>query len=148
MITYKWVVYTTRWFAKKICFVASAWHCAFVNVHVVGRGVNAKVCCGRDCIKLHIFNVLPLCVSLCWYCLVMHGCVCLCALGIRKSIRPVKIDWWGVGVVVWSEVQIVSVWSSWCHCHPRTTSSLASFKTTLVLPSVADLPRLSWRRVC
>jgi len=36
---------------------------------------------------------------------------------------------------VWSEVQIVCIWSSWCHCHPKTPSSLASFKSRLVLPS-------------
>ena len=35
---------------------------------------------------------------------------------------------------VWSEVQIVCIWSSWCHCHPQTPSSLASFKSRLVLP--------------
>ena len=26
------------------------------------------------------------------------------------------------------------IWSSWCHCHPKTPSSLASFKSRLVLP--------------
>ena len=93
-----------------------------------------------------------------------------CWLGVRKSIRPVKIEWRGVGVViqhlwsfqrlwsypaplnlrpygaiqiclllllllsVWSEVQIVCIWSSWCHCHPKIPSSLASFKSRLVLP--------------
>ena len=40
-------------------------------------------------------------------------------------------------VLVWlsvcSEVQTVCIWSSWCHCHPRTPSSLASFKSRLVL---------------
>jgi len=35
---------------------------------------------------------------------------------------------------LWSEVQIVCIWSHWCHCHPKTPSSLASFKSTLVLP--------------
>ena len=30
---------------------------------------------------------------------------------------------------VWSEVQIVCIWSSWCHCHPKTPLSLASFKS-------------------
>ena len=35
---------------------------------------------------------------------------------------------------VWSEVQIVCIWSSWWHCHPKTPSSLASFKSRLVLP--------------
>ena len=34
---------------------------------------------------------------------------------------------------VWSEVQIVCIWSSWCHCHPKTPPSLASFKSRLVL---------------
>jgi len=35
---------------------------------------------------------------------------------------------------LWNEVQIVCIWSHWCHCHPKTPSSLASFKSTLVLP--------------
>ena len=39
-----------------------------------------------------------------------------------------------VWLSVWSEVQIVCMWSSWCHCHPQTPSSLASFKSRLVLP--------------
>ena len=26
------------------------------------------------------------------------------------------------------------IWSNWCHCHPRTPSSLASFKSRLGLP--------------
>ena len=60
-----------------------------------------------------------------------------CWLGVRKSIQPVKTEWWGVGVdrvVIWSEVQIVCIRSSWWHCHPKTQSSLASFKSRLVLP--------------
>jgi len=38
-----------------------------------------------------------------------------CWLGVRKSIRPV------IGVVtVWSKLQMICIWSSWCHCqcHP------------------------------
>ena len=34
---------------------------------------------------------------------------------------------------VWSEVQIVFIWSSWCHCQLITPSSLASFESRLVL---------------
>ena len=30
-----------------------------------------------------------------------------CWLGVRKSTRPVKIEWWGD-----------CTWSSWCYCHP------------------------------
>ena len=37
-----------------------------------------------------------------------------------------------VWLSVWSEVQTVCIWSSWCHCHPKTPSSVASFKPTLV----------------
>ena len=40
-----------------------------------------------------------------------------------------------VWLSVWSEVQIVCIWSSWCHCHPKTPSSLASSKSRLLLPS-------------
>ena len=34
---------------------------------------------------------------------------------------------------VYSEVQ-TCIWPSWCHCHPKTPPSLASFKSRLVLP--------------
>jgi len=56
-----------------------------------------------------------------------------CWLGVRKSIRPVKIEWWGVDVV------ICLVWGADC-LHmvqlmpllPKTPSYLASFKSRLV----------------
>jgi len=56
-----------------------------------------------------------------------------CWLGIRKSIQPVKIEWWGVGVVICLErgadclhmVQLMSL-------RPKTPSSLASFRSRLV----------------
>ena len=58
-----------------------------------------------------------------------------CWLGIRKSMRPVKIDWWGVGVVICLErgadglhmVQLMPL-------HPKIPSSLALFTSRLVLP--------------
>ena len=58
-----------------------------------------------------------------------------CWLGVRKSIRSVKIEWWGVGVVVCLEqgadslhmVQLMPL-------HPKTPSSLVSLKLRLVLP--------------
>ena len=54
---------------------------------------------------------------------------------IRYSIRPVKIEWWGVGVVICPErgadclhmVQLMPL-------YPQTPSSLASYKSRLVLP--------------
>jgi len=69
-----------------------------------------------------------------------------CCLGVRKSTWSVKIKWWGVGVVICleqgayclHEVQLMPL-------HPKTPSSLASFKSWFYL-SVASLPRLYWKR--
>jgi len=43
-----------------------------------------------------------------------------CWLGVRKSIRLVKnlSDEVLVRLSVWSEVQMICIWFSWCHCHP------------------------------
>ena len=38
------------------------------------------------------------------------------------------------GYMSGSKVQIVCIWSSWCHYHPKTSSSLVWFKSRLVLP--------------
>ena len=49
-----------------------------------------------------------------------------CWLGGKKGIRPVKTEWWGTGVVICllcSEVQMICIWSSWCHCHPTISCS-------------------------
>jgi len=58
-----------------------------------------------------------------------------CWLGVRISIWPVKVEWWGVGVVISLE------WGADClymvqlmPLHPKTPSSLASFRSRLVLP--------------
>jgi len=69
-----------------------------------------------------------------------------CWLGVRKSIQPVKIKWWDVGVVICLErgadclhmVQLMPL-------HPKTPSSLASFKSRLDLPFWYRLTRLSWK---
>ena len=50
-----------------------------------------------------------------------------------------------VWLCVWSKVQIVCIWSSWCHCYPKTPTSLASFKSRLVYLSGTGLPRLYWK---
>jgi len=58
-----------------------------------------------------------------------------CWLGVRKSVLPVKIEWWGVGVVICVErgadcLRMVLL----IPLHPKTTSSLALFKSRVVLP--------------
>jgi len=70
-----------------------------------------------------------------WTCNLML-IICECAalyLGDRKSIWPVKKS--SDEVLAWlsvcSEVQMICMWSSWCHCHPP---SLALWKSRMVLP--------------
>ena len=44
----------------------------------------------------YVFNI-----CLCMYCIVrLPSVLWRCWLGVRKSIRPVKIEWWGVDVVI------------------------------------------------
>jgi len=55
--------------------------------------------------------------------------------GVRKSMQPAKIEWWGVGAVICLQrgadclhmVQLMPL-------HPKTPSSLAALKSWLVLP--------------
>jgi len=68
-------------------------------------------------------------------CSYMSSVLWHCWLGVRKSARLVKIEWWGVCVVIHLErgveclhmVQLMPL-------HPESSSSLASFKSWLVLP--------------
>ena len=58
----------------------------------------------------------------------------LTLLGIMKSIRPIKIEWWGVGIVICLEQGADCVHMILLKpLHPKTTS-LALFKSRLVLP--------------
>ena len=67
--------------------------------------------------------------------IIMPSVLWHCWFDIKKSIRLAKLEWWVlVWLSVWSEVQIVCIWFSWCHCHPKTSSSLAPLKSRLVLP--------------
>ena len=64
-------------------------------------------------------------------------------VGRQEGIRPVKIDWWGVAVVIYMEqsadclhmVQLMPL-------HPKTLSSVASFKSRLFLPFWYRLTRV------
>ena len=82
-----------------------------------------------------------------------------CWLGGRKGIRPVKTEWWGVGVAIYlsgarcrlahGKVQTCT-WPSWCHCH---SLFLALIKSRLVLPFWYWLTRVvldkgPWKCVC
>jgi len=58
-----------------------------------------------------------------------------CWLGVRKSIRPAKIEWWDVVVVICLERGADCLhMAHLMPLHPLTLSSLASFKSRLVIP--------------
>jgi len=63
---------------------------------------------------------------------IKHSLLWCCWLGGKKSMQPVKTEWWGDGMVVCLEHGTdLYIWPSWCHCH---SLSLASVKCRLVLP--------------
>ena len=69
-----------------------------------------------------------------------------CWLGIRKSIRPLKIEWWGLGVVICLErgadcLHVVQL----MQCIPKPHHLLCYLNPDGVL-SGAGSPRLSWKR--
>jgi len=47
-----------------------------------------------------------------------------------------------VWLSVWSEVQIVCIWSSRCHCHHKIPPSHASFKSKLVFTFLVRLAQV------
>ena len=52
----------------------------------------------------------------------------------HKNLSDEVLAW----LPVWSEVQMICIWSGWCHCHPIIS---ASVKSRMVYPSGTDLPR-------
>ena len=70
-----------------------------------------------------------------------------CWFGARKSIWPVNVEWWGVGVVVCLErgadclhvVQLMPL-------HPQTHHLLPHLNPDWFYLSGTGLPRLSWKR--
>jgi len=42
-------------------------------------------------------------------------------VGQQEGHTACKTEWWGAGIVIWSEVQ-TCIWPSWCHCHTDTVS--------------------------
>jgi len=90
-------------------------------------------------------QALCYCISLLYY-----GCsfTALTLLVGRQEEHPARKKL-SDGVLAWlsvlSVVQMICIWSRWCHCHP---SSLASVKSRMVYLSGASLHRLSWKKRC
>jgi len=68
-----------------------------------------------------------------------------CWLGIRKSIRPVKIEQWGVVTCLKRDADRLHM-VNWCHCIPKPYHLLPHLNPDWLYLSVTGLPRLSWKR--
>jgi len=87
-----------------------------------------------------IFNALISCLFIFAFC-------ALTLLIEQQEGHPAcKTEWWGTVLAwlsVWNEVQMICIWSSWCHCHPHA-SYLAAVKSrmvyTFLLPAYPGCP--------
>jgi len=72
----------------------------------------------------------------------------LTLLGARKSIRPVTLSDEVLTLLsVWSKLQIVCLWSSWCHVIPKPHRLLPHLNPDwFYLSGTTGLPRLSRKR--
>jgi len=62
-----------------------------------------------------------------------HFCLLMFFLQQKCSVQRKLSDKMLVWLSVWNLVHIVCIWSSWCHCHPNTLLSFATFKSRLIL---------------
>jgi len=72
-----------------------------------------------------------------------------CWFGARKTIRWVKTEWWGVGVIICLEQgadRLQCIWSSWCHCIPKSHTLMRHLNPDWVYLSGTGLSRLSRKR--
>ena len=67
-----------------------------------------------------------------------------CWLGGRKGIQPVKTwvmsDDMLAWLSVWSEVQMICIWSGWCHCRPVISASENPEWFILLVPAYPGSP--------
>jgi len=116
------------WFSDLRSDLGYADHCTFINLFIIAS-------CQCYLFSLFVMLWIKLYVRYKLLVVFMPSVLWHCWLGIRKSIWPVKIEQWGVGVVICLQrgadclrmVQLMPL-------HPKTSSSCASFKSRLALP--------------
>jgi len=91
-------------------------------------------------------------LSLCNVILLFLQCCCLQCIGTVGWASERASGLWKlshevlVWLSVWSELQIVCIWSRWCHCHPKPHLLLPHLNPDWFYLSGTGLPRLSWKR--
>jgi len=63
-----------------------------------------------------------------------------------KSVMGCWCDCLSIYLSIWSEVQIICIWSSWCHCMPKPHNFLPLLHPDWFYLSGTSLSRLSWKR--
>ena len=69
-----------------------------------------------------------------------------CWLGVWKSIRPLKIEWWGVGVVVCLECRLFAYGPADATAIPKRYHLLPHLNQDWFYLSDIGFPRLFWKR--
>ena len=72
------------------------------------------------------------CFSWLWQPTIVPSVLWHCSLDVRKSIRPVKIEW--CGYLSWARCRLFACGPADATAIPKPPSSLASLKSRLVLP--------------
>jgi len=110
------------------------------------------------CADLHDLNVLLFLGMLIWLCpntavLIIFYLVFsaylysfITSIALTLLVRCQEEHPTRVWLSVWSEVQIVCIWSSWCHCIPKPHHLLPHLNPDWFYLSGTGLPRLSWKR--
>ena len=107
---------------------------SFCSVVEMDSHMYTVYCCSHHLVKFLYCSFLPWVLWHCW-------------LGIRKSIQPVEIEWWGVGVVICLQqgadclhmVQLMPLLS-------QNASLFPHFNPDWFYLSSTGLSRLSWKR--
>jgi len=69
---------------------------------------------------------------------------CFDNVGWRQEAHPACRNWVLAWLSVWSEVQIVCIWSSWYHYHPKPNHVLPHLNPDWFYLSGTGLPSLPW----
>jgi len=100
-----------------------------------------------DCRNFYLIVYVSLFIFI-FFIYILYSVLWHCWLGVRKRTRPGKIfsDNVPVWLSVWSEVQIVCIWSSWCHCIPNRRHLFPHLHPYWFYLFGSGLPRSSWKR--
>ena len=109
--------------------------------------VIGAVTCIRCILTLLIFNFTF--VFLIWHLVFsdFYSFNALTWLGIRKNLRSVKVEWWGVGVVICLDRCILFAYGlAYATASPKPHLLLLHLNPDWFYLSGTGLPRLSWKR--